>query len=59
MFDAAGVQPGDTVAAYCHVGGQATMVLLAARLLGHPVRLYDGSMADWNERTLPLENASR
>ncbi|HEX6943562.1 MAG TPA: rhodanese-like domain-containing protein [Gemmatimonadaceae bacterium] len=57
-FAAAGVQPGDTVAAYCHVGQQATVVLFTARLLGHPIRLYDGSMNDWETRKLPLENAT-
>ena len=57
-FAAAGVQPGDTVAAYCHIGQQATMVLFGARLLGHPIRLYDGSMNDWEQRKLPLENAT-
>ncbi len=57
LFLAAGVQPGDTVVAYCHVGQQATAVLYAARILGHPVRLYDGSMDDWNKRSLPLVGA--
>lgn len=56
-FAEAGVQPGDTVAAYCHIGQQATMVLFGARLLGNPIRLYDGSMDDWEKRSLPLENA--
>jgi thiosulfate/3-mercaptopyruvate sulfurtransferase len=56
-FAAAGILPSDTVVAYCHVGQQATAVLFAARLLGHPIKLYDGSMADWNQRKLPLENA--
>lgn len=55
-FAAAGVRPGDTVAAYCHIGQQATLVLFAARLLGHEVRLYDGSMDDWEKRGLPLVN---
>jgi len=55
-FADAGVQPGDTVAAYCHIGQQATVVLFAARILGHPIRLYDGSMDDWEKRKLPLEN---
>jgi thiosulfate/3-mercaptopyruvate sulfurtransferase len=54
-FRTAGVQPGDTVIAYCHVGQQATVVLLAARLTGHPVRLYDGSFQDWSMRKLPTE----
>ncbi len=54
-FRKAGVQPGDTVIAYCHIGQQATVVLLAARLTGHPVRLYDGSFQDWSMRKLPTE----
>jgi thiosulfate/3-mercaptopyruvate sulfurtransferase len=58
-FAAAGVAQGDTVVAYCHIGQQATVVLFAARLLGHPVRLYDGSMDDWEKRGLPLENSAR
>jgi thiosulfate/3-mercaptopyruvate sulfurtransferase len=55
IFARAGVKPGDTIVAYCHVGGQATTVLFAARTLGHPVLLYDGSMNDWNKRGNPLE----
>jgi thiosulfate/3-mercaptopyruvate sulfurtransferase len=48
LFDKAGVKPGDTVVGYCHIGQQATAMLFAARLLGHPVRLYDGSFQDWS-----------
>jgi thiosulfate/3-mercaptopyruvate sulfurtransferase len=47
LFKDAGVRDGDTVVAYCHVGQQATAVIFAARLLGHPVMLYDGSFQDW------------
>jgi thiosulfate/3-mercaptopyruvate sulfurtransferase len=50
VFDRAGVKPGDTVVAYCHIGQQATAVLFAARLLGHPALLYDGSFEDWSRR---------
>jgi thiosulfate/3-mercaptopyruvate sulfurtransferase len=50
LFDAAGVEPGDTVIAYCHIGQQATAALFAARALGHPVLLYDGSFEDWSRR---------
>lgn len=53
-FDEAGVRPGDTVAVYCHIGQYATAVILAARLLGHPVKLYDGAFQDWARRDLPV-----
>jgi len=48
MFSKAGVKPGDTVIAYCHLGQQGTAVVFASRLLGHPVMLYDGSINDWS-----------
>jgi thiosulfate/3-mercaptopyruvate sulfurtransferase len=54
-FRAAGVQPGDTVIAYCHVGLQATAVVLSARALGIPVRMYVGSFHDWASHQLPVE----
>lgn len=47
IFADAGVKPGDTVVTYCHLGAQASATLFAARLLGHPVKLYDGSFQDW------------
>ncbi len=46
-FRAAGVVPGDTVVAYCHIGQQATAVVFAARVLGIGAKLFDGSMQDW------------
>lgn len=59
IFAKAGVKPDDTVVGYCHVGQQATAMLFAARLLGHPVLLYDGSFEDWSKRTeLPVDNPS-
>ncbi|MGH7524038.1 MAG: sulfurtransferase [Gemmatimonadales bacterium] len=54
-FRAAGVQPGDTVVAYCHVGFQATVVVLAARLIGQPAKMYVGSFHDWSAHHLPTE----
>lgn len=47
---AAGVQPGETVIAYCHIGQQATATIFAARLAGYDVKLYDGSFEDWSKR---------
>lgn len=56
LFTKAGVKPGDTVVAYCHIGQQASAVVFAARRLGHPVRLYDGSFEDWSRRAeFPVE----
>ncbi len=60
IFTAAGVQPGDTVVTYCHIGQQATATLFAARSLGHPTLLYDGSFEDWSRRSaLPVDNPSK
>jgi thiosulfate/3-mercaptopyruvate sulfurtransferase len=50
-FAAAGIAPGDTIIAYCHIGQQATAVVFASRLLGRTVKLYDGSFTEWE--TLP------
>lgn len=50
IFAAAGVKPGETVIAYCHIGQQATATIFAARLAGYDVKLYDGSFEDWSKR---------
>ena len=50
LFDAAGVQDGDTVVAYCMVGWRASYTYLAARLLGYDAKFYDGSWRDWGKR---------
>jgi thiosulfate/3-mercaptopyruvate sulfurtransferase len=59
LFAAAGVAPTDTIVGYCHIGQQATAMLFAARTLGHPVLLYDGSFEDWSRRDLPVETAKK
>jgi thiosulfate/3-mercaptopyruvate sulfurtransferase len=48
LFRDAGVKPGDTIVAYCHIGQQATAVIFGARLLGYQAMLYDGSFQDWS-----------
>jgi thiosulfate/3-mercaptopyruvate sulfurtransferase len=59
IFAKAGVKPIDTVIGYCHIGQQTTAMLFAARTLGHPVLLYDGSFEDWSRHTdYPVDNPS-
>jgi thiosulfate/3-mercaptopyruvate sulfurtransferase len=59
IFAKAGVNAGDTIVGYCHIGQQATAMLFAARTLGHPVLLYDGSFEDWARRGYPVNNPAR
>jgi thiosulfate/3-mercaptopyruvate sulfurtransferase len=60
IFAKAGVERGDTVIGYCHIGQQATAMLFAARRLGHRVLLYDGSFEDWSRRTdHPVDNPAQ
>ncbi|HSG46296.1 MAG TPA: rhodanese-like domain-containing protein, partial [Longimicrobiales bacterium] len=55
LLAAAGVEEGDTVVAYCHIGLRATAVILAARAAGFEAVLYDGSMNEWaRDPGLPL-----
>ena len=56
IFNTAGVKPGDSVATYCHIGQQASLLYFIARYLGYDAHLYDGSFQDWSNRSeLPVE----
>ena len=55
LFAEAGVAKSDTVVTYCHIGMQASLLYLAARSLGIPAKIYDGSYEDWAKRSdLPV-----
>ncbi|HSA54848.1 MAG TPA: rhodanese-like domain-containing protein [Gemmatimonadaceae bacterium] len=55
LFARAGVKPGNKVVTYCHIGMQASVLYVAARLLGYDAAVYDGSFEDWSRRTeLPV-----
>ena len=58
LFNAAGVKQGDSVATYCHIGQQASLLYFVARYLGYEAHLYDGSFEDWSHRLeLPVEKS--
>lgn len=58
-FKAAGVNEGDEIIAYCHVGQQATVIMLGAEIAGVKAVLYDGSFQDWAQKGLPVEGAGQ
>ena len=47
------VFPGDTVIAYCYIGYRASGTYFISRLLGYPVKLYDGSYDEWAKLNYP------
>jgi thiosulfate/3-mercaptopyruvate sulfurtransferase len=41
---------------YCFIGQTASVVYMAGRILGYPMKLYDGSLQEWSRiKELPME----
>jgi thiosulfate/3-mercaptopyruvate sulfurtransferase len=60
LFSGAGAAPGHELVTYCRVGTRASALYFVGRMLGYPVRLYDGSMNDWASRKeLPVVGPSK
>ena len=57
LFNTAGVKPKDSLATYCHIGQQASLLYFVAKYLGYDAHLYDGSMDDWSKRDSPVERS--
>ncbi len=59
LFANGGVKGDHTIATYCHIGQQATLLYFVARYLGYDARLYDGSFQDWsNRKELSVEKST-
>ena len=54
-LEAVGIEPGDTVVAYCRSGVRASLAYLSMQQAGYDVRLYDGSYAEWMDSGRPVE----
>ncbi len=51
LFAEAGARPDAPAIAYCNTGRDATTGYVALKLLDRPVRVYDGSMAEWSRQS--------
>ena len=60
LFSQAEVKPKSSVATYCHIGQQASLLYFVARYLGYDAHVYDGSFEDWSNRAeLPVEQSAK
>jgi len=54
LFRNVGMNPKKRTVVYCGSGIRASVSYLAARHLGYPALLYDGSYEEWKELDMPL-----
>ena len=58
LLEKAGARQGDAVITYCHIGMQASLLWLHARLAGYDAKVFDGSWQAWSrDLALPVEGA--
>lgn len=55
LYESIGITPDRKVVTYCNSGMQASQSYFTLKYLGYDVRLYDGSMSEWNARGAPVE----
>jgi thiosulfate/3-mercaptopyruvate sulfurtransferase len=55
LYEKLGVTPDRKVVTYCNSGMQASQSYFTLKYLGYDVRMYDGSMSEWNAKGAPVE----
>lgn len=59
-FDQVNKDKNKEMIGYCFIGQTASVVYLAGRILGYPMRIYDGSLQEWSRLTeLPMEKSGQ
>lgn len=57
-FNPISTNKDNEIVMYCFIGQTASVVYLAGRILGYPMKLYDGSMEEWSRiPELPVETS--
>jgi thiosulfate/3-mercaptopyruvate sulfurtransferase len=55
LYEAAGLKGDKPVVTYCNSGMQASQSYFTLKYLGYDVKLYDGSLSEWNAKGGALE----
>ena len=50
LYEAAGITPDHKVVTYCHSGMQASQAYFTLKYLGYDVKMYDGSISEWEAK---------
>lgn len=59
-FNPVSTNKENEIVMYCFIGQTASVVYLAGRILGYPMKLYDGSMEEWSRiPELPMETTPK